>query len=52
VAILNIFTTLSKYELKESIAKYLNKKISNIIPTEFALLSLFANKKNIVIIDL
>ena len=52
VAILNIFTTLSKYELKESIAKYLKKKIPNIIPTEFALLSLFANKKNIVIIDL
>jgi hypothetical protein len=52
VAILNIFTTLSKYELKESIAKYLKKKIPNIIPTEFALLSLFSNKKDIVIIDL
>jgi hypothetical protein len=49
---LNIFTTLSKYELKELIEKYLKKNISNIIPTEFALLSLFSSKKNIVIMDL
>lgn len=52
VAILNIFITISKYELKNSIAKYLNKNISSIIPIEFALLSLFNDKKSIVIIDL
>jgi hypothetical protein len=52
VSILNVFVTENKLDLKDFIAKYLNKNISNIIPTEFALLSLFNDTKDIVIIDL
>lgn len=51
-SILNIFVTESKFDLKNSISKYLNKEIINIIPTEYALLALFPDRKNIVIIDL
>lgn len=50
--LLNIFITQNKFELKEQIWKYLKKNITNIIPSEFALISLFNHKKNVVIIDL
>lgn len=50
--LLNIFITQNKFELKEQIWKYLKKNIKNIIPSEFALLSLFNHKKNVVIVDL
>jgi hypothetical protein len=51
VAILNIFVSESKFVLKDLIAKYLGKDIINIIPIEFALLSLFNKKQSIVVID-
>lgn len=52
ISILNIFLTEKKFELKNYISKYLWKNIVNIIPTEFALLWLFNEVKNVVIIDL
>lgn len=52
LSILNIFITENKFEFKNQIWKYLKKNIINIIPSEFALLSLFHNKKNVIIIDL
>lgn len=52
LSILNIFITENKFEFKNQIWKYLKKNITNIIPTEFALLSLFHEKKNVIIIDL
>lgn len=52
VSILNVFINESRFTLAKSIAKYLWKEIINVIPIEFALLSLFKEKKNIVIIDL
>ncbi|MDD2907969.1 MAG: hypothetical protein PHH98_04980 [Candidatus Gracilibacteria bacterium] len=52
LSILNIFITENKFELKNYIAKAIKKNITNIIPTEFALLSLFHDKKNVIIIDL
>ncbi|MDD3793477.1 MAG: hypothetical protein PHI37_01575 [Candidatus Gracilibacteria bacterium] len=50
--ILNIFITQNKFEFKEQVGKYIKKNISHIIPSEFALISLFNDKKNVVIIDL
>lgn len=50
--ILNIFITQNKFEFKQQIWKYLKKNIINIIPSEFALISLFNHKKSVVIIDL
>lgn len=50
--ILNIFITQNKFEFKEQVWKYIKKNISHIIPSEFALISLFNDKKNVVIIDL
>ena len=52
LSILNIFITENKFEFKEYIWKYLKKNIINIIPSEFALLSLFQEKENVIIIDL
>lgn len=52
LSILNIFITENKFEFKNQIWKYLKKNIINIIPSEFALLSLFHDKKNVIIIDL
>lgn len=52
LSILNIFITENKFEFKDQIWKYLKKNITNIIPSEFALLSLFQDKKDIIIIDL
>lgn len=52
LSILNIFITENKFELKNYIWKALKKNITNIIPTEFALLSLFHDKKDVIIIDL
>lgn len=51
-SILNIFITENNFELKNYISKYIKKDIINIIPTEYALLWLFNEQKNIVIIDL
>lgn len=52
ISILNIFITENKFELKNYISKYIKKDIVNIIPSEFALLWLFSERKNVVIIDL
>lgn len=52
LSILNIFVTENKTEFRNYISKYLKKNIVNIIPTEFALLSLFHDKKSVIIIDL
>lgn len=50
--ILNIFITENKDNLNKIIGNYIKKEISYIIPTEYALLSLFNDNKSIVIIDL
>lgn len=52
ISILNIFVTENKYELKNYIAKYIKKDIINIVPSEFALVWLFQEKKDIIIIDI
>lgn len=52
VSILNIFITEQKYALNKLIEKSLKKEIIKIIPTEYALLSLFSDRRSIVIIDL
>lgn len=52
ISITNIFLTEAKYEMIKYIEKYLWKKISKIMPSEFAIISLFKKRKNVVIIDL
>ncbi len=52
ISCLNIFITENKHNLKNYIWSYINKNILRIIPSEFALIELFNNKKSIVIIDI
>ncbi len=51
ISILNIFISRSKIETIKFIEKAIWKKVINIIPTEYAILHLFDNKKNLVLID-
>jgi len=51
-SVLNIFITRTKFEIKNQLANYLKKDVVSIIPTEYALVWLFSDKKNIVILDL
>lgn len=52
ISILNIFLTENKYDLKNYISKYIKKDIVKFVPSEFAILWLFNEKKDVVIIDL
>lgn len=51
-SVLNIFITRTKFDIKNQLANYLKKEILTIIPTEYALVGLFSDKKDIVILDL
>lgn len=50
--VLNIFITRTKFEIKNQLSNYIKKDVISIMPTEYALLWLFQDKKNIVIIDI
>ncbi len=49
---LNIFMSEGNYNRKDYIAKYTDKNIKNIIPSEFALIGLFSERKNVVMVDI
>lgn len=51
-SVLNIFITKYKFEIKNELSNLLKKDIINIIPSEYALVWLFSEKNNLVIIDL
>ena len=52
INIFNIFITEKNYEIKKYISNNINKNIERIIPSEYALLWLFSERKDIIIIDI
>lgn len=51
-SLLNILIPISKYNLLHYIWNILNKKIIKIVPSEFSIIKLFDNIKDMVVIDL
>lgn len=52
VSLLNIFIPENKYQIIQSMSRFLGKNIKKIIPSEFAVTNLFKKKQDVVIIDL
>ncbi len=52
ISMLNVFLTENKYDLKNYISKYIKKDIKKFVPSEFAILWLFNDKKDVVIVDI